>query len=100
MKTAIEGTLQIFESQGAKNIISDQGEFTTPEGITGAKGYGTFTILNPIDKKSYDMYFEIIVFSQNGGLQQINIVQQQNDTYAKEISDRILKSVELKRDNK
>lgn len=100
LKTAIEGTLQIYESQGAKNIISDQGEFSTPEGISGAKGYGTFTILNPIDKKSYDMYFEIIVFSQNGGLQQINIVQQQNDQYAKEISERIMKSIELKKADK
>ena len=100
LKTAIEGTLQIFESQGAKNIIGDQGEFTTPEGITGAKGYGTFTILNPIDKKSYDMYYEIIVFTQDGGLQQINIVQQQNDQYAKEISERIMKSIEFKRADK
>jgi len=100
LKTAIEGTLQIFESQGAKNIIGDQGEFTTPEGISGMKGYGTFSILNPIDKKSYNMYYEILVFTQDGGLQQINIIEDQNDTYAKEISDRILKSVELKRDSK
>jgi hypothetical protein len=100
LKTAIEGTLQIFESQGAKNIIGDQGEFSTPEGISGMKGFGTFTILNPIDKKSYNMYYEILVFTQDGGLQQINIIEDQNDTYAKEISDRILKSVELKRDNK
>jgi hypothetical protein len=100
LKTAIEGTLQIFESQGAKNIIGDQGEFTTPEGISGAKGYGTFSILNPIDKKSYEMYYETIVFAQDGGLQQINIIQNQNDKYAKEISERILKSVEFKRDNK
>ena len=100
LKTAIEGTLQIFESQGAKNIIGDQGEFTTPEGISGAKGYGTFTILNPIDKKSYDMYYEIIVFSQEGGLQQINIIQEQNDQYAKEISERIMKSIELNRADK
>jgi hypothetical protein len=100
LKTAIEGTLQIFESQGAKNIIGDQGEFTTPEGISGAKGYGTFSILNPIDKKSYEMYYETIIFAQDGGLQQINIIQNQNDKYAKEISERILKSVEFKRDNK
>ena len=100
LKTAIEGTLQIFESQGAKNIIGEQGEFTTPEGISGIKGFGTFTILNPIDKKSYDMYYEILTFSQDGGLQQINIIQKQDDTYAKEISERILKSVELKKDDK
>jgi hypothetical protein len=100
LKTAIEGTLQIFESQGAKNLIGDQGEFTTPDGISGAKGYGTFTILNPIDKKSYEMYYETIIFSQDGGLQQINIIQSQDDKYAKEISERVLKSVEFKKDNK
>ncbi|WP_432672569.1 hypothetical protein [Flavobacterium sp. SM2513] len=100
LKTGIEGTLQIFESQGAKNIISEQGDFNTPEGISGRKGFGTFTILNPIDKKSYDMYFEIVLFSQNGGLQQINIIQKQNDLYAKEISERILKSIELKKADK
>lgn len=98
LQTAIEGTLQIFESQGAKNIIGDQGEFTTPEGITGAKGYGTFTVLNPLDSDSYDMYYETIIFAQDGGLQQINIIYRQNDKYAKEISERILKSVELKKD--
>ena len=100
LKTGIEGTLQIFESQGAKNIISEQGDFSTPEGISGRKGFGTFTILNPIDKKSYDMYFEIVLFSQNGGLQQINIIQKQDDLYAKEISERILKSIELKKADK
>jgi hypothetical protein len=100
LKTAIEGTLRIFESQGAKNMIGDQGEFTTPEGVSGAKGYGTFTILNPIDKKSYEMYYETIIFAQDGGLQQINIIQNQDDKYAKEISERILKSVEFKRDDK
>lgn len=100
LKTALEGTYQIFEAQGAKNIISDQGEFTTPEGINGVKGYGTFTILNPIDKESYDMYFEIVIFGQDGGLQQINIVHDQKDQYAKDISERILKSIELKKANK
>ncbi|WP_026979044.1 BatD family protein [Flavobacterium tegetincola] len=100
LKTTVEAVVQIFESQGAKNIIGDQGEFTTPEGISGVKGYGTFTILNPIDKKSYEMYYETIVFAQDGGLQQINIVQKQGDKYAKEISERVLNSVELKRDNK
>jgi hypothetical protein len=99
LKTTVEATMQLFESQGAKNIIGDQGEFTTPEGISGAKGYGTFTILNPIDQKSYEMYYETIVFAQNGGLQQINIVYKQGDKYAKEIAERILQSVELKREN-
>ena len=43
------------------------------------------------------MYYETIIFSQDGGLQQINIVQKQGDKYAKEIAERIMNSIELKR---
>jgi hypothetical protein len=33
---------------------------------------------------------EIILFSQNGGLQQILIFHEQGDTYANQISERVL----------
>jgi hypothetical protein len=40
-----------------------------------------------------------LLFSQNGGLQQIMILHQEGDKYANKISDRILQSVELKKVN-
>jgi hypothetical protein len=36
------------------------------------------------------VYYEIILFSQNGGLQQILIFHEQGDTYANQISERVL----------
>jgi hypothetical protein len=42
------------------------------------------------------MYYEIVLFSQNGGLQQILIFHEQGDSYADKIAERVLSSVELK----
>lgn len=49
---ALEGSLKVIESQGGQNIIVKQEDFQTGQGIQGVKGYGTMTILNPVDKTS------------------------------------------------
>jgi hypothetical protein len=41
------------------------------------------------------MYYEMLVFGQQGGLQQIIIAHKEGDTYGEQISDRMLNSVEL-----
>ena len=94
---ALEGSLKVMEAQGGKNIIVKQEDFQTNEGIEGVKGYGTMTVLNPIDKSSTKAYYEILLFKQEQGLQQIVILHEEGDTYANEISARILNSVELKK---
>ncbi|WP_432222505.1 hypothetical protein ACRASX_04100 [Flavobacterium sp. TMP13] len=94
---ALEVTLKYTEAQGAKNMIIKQEDFDTKEGIRGIKGYGTFTFLNAATKSSTKMYYEILMFSQEGGLQQIAIYHEEGDTYANEISQRILESVELQK---
>lgn len=97
LSKALEGALKVMELQGAQNIVVKQEDFATKEGITGIKGYGTMTILDPINKKSNKAYYEILYFGQEGGLQQIIILHQEGDQYAKQISERILNSVELKK---
>lgn len=94
---ALEGNLKIIESQGARNMIVKQEDFETKEGITGIKGYGTFTLINDTLKSSTKIYYEVLMFKQDGGLQQIAIFHEEGDTYANDISDRILNSVELKK---
>lgn len=94
---ALEVTLKYTESQGAKSMIVKQEDFQTKEGITGIKGYGTFTFLDPTTKSSTKMYYEILMFSQEGGLQQIAIYHEEGDLYANDISKRILESVELQK---
>ncbi|WP_281231566.1 hypothetical protein [Flavobacterium gelatinilyticum] len=97
LSKALEGSLKIIELQGGQNIIVKQEDFQTNQGIQGVKGYGTMTILNPVDKTSIKAYYEILLFKQDQGLQQIMILHEEGDTYANDITSRILNSVELKK---
>ncbi|AXB55676.1 hypothetical protein [Flavobacterium fluviale] len=94
---ALEGSLKVMEAQGAQNIIVKQEDFQTNEGIQGVKGYGTMSILNPATKTSTKAYYELLLFKQDQGLQQIMILHEEGDTYANEITTRVLNSVELQR---
>jgi flagellar basal body-associated protein FliL len=96
---ALEGSLKMIELQGGQNMIVKQEEFNTKEGISGIKGYGTFSFINTITKSSTKLYYEILLFSQNGGLQQIMILHEEGDKYANQIAEKMLNSVELKKVN-
>ena len=96
LKKSVDGSLQMMESMGAQNMIVKQEDFETKEGITGLKAYGTFSADNQITKEKERMYYEILLFSQAGGLQQIMIAHKEGDKNAQKISERMLNSVELK----
>ncbi|MFM9825755.1 hypothetical protein [Flavobacterium sp.] len=95
LSKSLESALQTLESQGAQNMIVKQEEFETAEGIKGIKGYGTFSKIDEENKTSTKFYYEALLFSQEGGLQQVIIVHEEGDKYANDISDKILSSVEL-----
>ncbi len=97
LSKALDVTLKSIESQGVQNMIVKQEDFETKEGIKGIKGYGTFSKIDGVSKSSTKLYYEVLLFRQEGGLQQIMIVHEEGDKYANEISDRILSSVELKK---
>jgi hypothetical protein len=96
LSKSIESSLQVLESQGAQNMIVKQEDFQTNAGITGKKGYGTFTRIDGNTQSSSKIYYEILLFGQEGGLQQIMILHEEGDRYATELTDRLLNSVELK----
>ncbi|MFE3867682.1 hypothetical protein ACFX5E_06280 [Flavobacterium sp. LS2P90] len=93
---SMDGALQSLESQGAQNMIVKQEDFETKEGIKGLKAYGTFSKINSDTQSSAKLYYEALLFSQEGGLQQIIIFHEEGDDYANQISERVLSSVELK----
>jgi hypothetical protein len=97
---AMEGNLKIIEAQGGQNIIVKQEDFETESGVQGLKGYGTMTMLNPLTKSSEKVYYEILYFKQNQGLQQIMIVFPEGDPYGSAIAERMLQSVELRQAGK
>ena len=96
---SIESGLQTLETKGAHNMIVKQEEFSTPEGLSGRKGYGTFSKIDAVNKTSDKYYYELLLFGQQNGLQQILIVYREGDKYAAQIAERILNSVELKKAN-
>ena len=93
-KTA-EGYLKVMETQGAQNIIVKTEDFDTQKGISGKKAYGTMTVLDKIKGRSAKMYYEVLLFSQNGGLQTIMVMHREDDKYGQQIAERMLNSVEL-----
>ncbi|MFV8377472.1 hypothetical protein [Flavobacterium sp. LB3R33] len=97
---SMDGALQSLETQGAQNMIVKQEDFETNEGVKGLKAYGTFSQIDSDNKTTAKMYYEAILFSQEGGLQQILIFHEEGDKYGNEISERVLNAVELKQASK
>ena len=97
LNVVAEGSIKAVEAQGAQNMLVKQEEFSTNEGITGLKVYGTMTMLDMKKQSSQKMYYEMLLFKQDGGLQQLIIAHRDDDKYGKEILDRIMNSVELKK---
>ena len=93
-KTA-DNYLNLMQAQGAQNILTKTEDFDTQKGISGKKSYGTLTVLNKIKGKSTKMYYELLLFSQNGGLQTILVMHREEDKYGQQIAERMLNSVEL-----
>jgi hypothetical protein len=96
LEQAAEGSLKVFEAQGARNIIVKTEDFDTQKGISGKKAYGTLVMIDKNNGKSTKLYYEILVFAQSNGLQQITIMHEEGDKYGKQIAERVLNSVELK----
>lgn len=92
----IEQILSNFESQGAKNIITKQEEFSTISGVKGVKIYGSGQFIAPGAKELMEGEYTVLLFGGKGFQQYIILTWLEDDNYAQEIVDRILASVEVK----
>ena len=96
LEQTADNCIKIFESKGAKNIVTKTDDFDTQKGITGKKVYGTMTFIDKSKSRSTKMFYEVLLFSQNNGIQQITIMHKEEDKYGQKIAERVLNSVELK----
>jgi hypothetical protein len=100
LNKVLDGSIQMMEARGAINILVKPEEFSTPQGVNGIRGTGSLSMSNPLDKtKSEKMHYETLIFNQNGGLQQIIIMYENEEQYAEIIAKRVLNSVELTKIN-
>jgi len=93
---AVGATLATFEGLGLKNIITKQEEFTTKSGVQGLKTYGTGTIDGPGNSQPKKAKYNILSFGGKGFMQQVVITWEDGDTYAEQIVERILNTLDVK----
>ncbi|WP_160114146.1 MULTISPECIES: LPXTG cell wall anchor domain-containing protein [Aquimarina] len=92
----VEGVVGSFEALGAKNISVKDEEYETLGGAKGVKVFGSLEIVNPVTKKKQKNDYLMLNFAENGGFQQITLVYDIEDRYAKDVAERIINSVELR----
>ncbi|GAA4279437.1 hypothetical protein GCM10022259_41620 [Aquimarina mytili] len=92
----VDGVVGNFESKGAKNISVKEEEYETLGGAKGVKVFGNLVVKNTVTQKEQKKEYLMLNFAENGGFQQITLVYDEEDRYAKDVAQRILNSVELK----
>ena len=94
LQVAEEQLIQL-EANGAQNIITRTEQFITPNGQEGLKTFGTADFVLPLTGKVEKGNYIILGFTAQNIIQQVVLIWKQDDTYADEIIDRILNSIEL-----
>lgn len=96
LNLALEGMLKTIEARGGTNVLVKSEDFSTDKGITGLRAYGNMTLRDPIKQTGTRVYYEILLFKQASGLQQVMILHEEGDEYAMQILERVKNSVELR----
>jgi len=93
---SVEGILKKFEATGARNIITKQEEFTSANGINGARMYGSGIFTIPDSNKTVKGKYSIMLFGGPGFQQIVVISWLDEDEYAERIAERVMKTIEIR----
>lgn len=96
LEPSLDMSLVLLEKLGAKNLLVKRDDFETENGIKGIRAYGDFYLEaseNKVLKKKSS--YELLLFAQENGLQEILVVYQDDGRFAENIKDRIINSIEL-----
>lgn len=93
---SIDAFIKNLEAKGAKNIITKDEEFTTVTGVKGVKVFGSATFAAPDSNESVQGKYNVLLFGGKGFQQVIMLTWMDGDTYAEQIVERVLNTVEVK----
>ncbi|MBT7241980.1 MAG: DUF4381 domain-containing protein, partial [Flavobacteriaceae bacterium] len=96
LESSLDMSLALLEKAGAKNLVVKRDDFETESGIKGIKAYGDFHVQvseNKVLKKKSS--YELLLFAQENGLQEVLVVYQDDGRFSEAIKDRIINSIEL-----
>ena len=96
LESSLDMSLALLENAGAKSLVVKREDFETENGIKGIKAYGDFYVQVSGDKllKKRSSY-ELLLFAQENGLQEVLVVYKDDSRFTKAIKDRIINSIEL-----
>ena len=93
---ALESALADLEKGGAKNMLVKRETFETEKGIKGMRAYGEFNVQVSESKVLKEpSQYELLLFAQQDGLQQVLLVYQDDGRFSEGIKKRIIDSIEL-----
>lgn len=96
LEQSVDAAINGMEQKGAKNLLVKNEKYTTPEGAEGLKTFGSGEFPQDTNGERYDDgSYVMLSFTKPGVIQQIIVMHREDDQYAKEMTERILNSVEL-----
>ena len=96
---SIEKIIEEWETKNVQNIITKDDQFITPNNVEGSKTHGTADF--PIKGSAETFEGEYAIFSfatKEGMIAHITLVWAKEDSYAVDIAERIINSIEMKSD--
>ena len=79
---------------GAKDVTYNAEEFTQ-NGVRGIRGTGTLVAQNFISGEAIKMQYDMYVFIQQNGIQEVSVLYKEGDEYGAKIDQRIIESIQL-----
>ncbi|RRA93846.1 BatD family protein [Paenimyroides viscosum] len=79
---------------GAKDVTYNAEEFTQ-DGVRGIRGTGTLVAQNFISGEAIKMQYDMYVFVQQNGIQEVSVLFKEGDEYGAKIDQRIIESIQL-----
>jgi hypothetical protein len=95
LKQVVENNIKTWENSGVQNILVKDEQFVTPNGAEGLKTHGTADFPFGTTKNLSRGNYVILAFNSNNVIQEVILSWREGDTYADQMAERILNSVEL-----
>lgn len=90
----INTEVKTLETLGGKNVFITVDNYNGNDGLQGKRASGTFTAQNSKGESEL-LQYQIILFGNSHGYQEIILINRENDADAKEIMKKVINSIEL-----
>ena len=99
VEKGIESVFKQIEGMGGANILVKSEDYKTLGGTEGAKVFGSFDYQIPETTLNIKFDYNIVIFAESQGSQQIFVFCEQEDEDAQEVMKKVINSVEINKSN-